>query len=134
MPQLWVKGPYRVHLWIKFLILNSVLRVSRRKNFTLSLWGLFLSCIVDEMFIDVPLLKGNSPVLKNSWLHPCNVSIIVDICSYLFKSSLEEAFCNSRCPAEKLVCSCTTLAVKNFTNTCEGVHFSAVSDLQLATA
>ena len=30
--------------------------------------GAFLSCVVDEMFIDVPWFRENSPALKNSWL------------------------------------------------------------------
>ena len=30
--------------------------------------GAFLSCVVDEIFIDVPWFRENSPALKNFWL------------------------------------------------------------------
>ena len=33
--------------------------------------GAFLSCVVDEIFIDVPWFRENSPALKNSWLRAC---------------------------------------------------------------
>ena len=63
------------------------------------------------------------------------MSIIVDICSWFFKSRHGEAFFKIRCPAEKstLSCSCTTLAVKNLKITCKGVNLSAVAGFQLAT-
>ena len=34
--------------------------------------GAFLSCVVDEIFIDVPWFRKNSPVLKNFWLRTYN--------------------------------------------------------------
>ena len=46
------KGPDIVVLWVKFSIENVVLRVSRRK--TEDFWGLFFSCVLNEMFFEVP--------------------------------------------------------------------------------
>ena len=64
------KMPWLCPSWVKFLILNVVLRVSRRKK-PIFFCGAFLSCVVDEMFIDVPWFRENSPALKNSWLRTC---------------------------------------------------------------
>ena len=41
---------------------NAALKASRRKNFEIFLSGAFLSCVVDEMFIEVPLFQETSPV------------------------------------------------------------------------
>ena len=61
--------PWLCPSWFKFLILNVVLRVFRRKKSIFFPCRTFLSCVVDEMFIDVPWFRENSPALKNSWLH-----------------------------------------------------------------
>ena len=45
-----------------------VLRVFRRKKPIFFPCRTFLSCVVDEMFIDVPWFRENSPALKSSWL------------------------------------------------------------------
>ena len=52
----WGKKPNCVHLWIESAIENVVLRTSRRKSLkeNFSLWSLFFSCVLDEMFIEVP--------------------------------------------------------------------------------
>ena len=47
--------------------------------------GAFLSCVADEMFIDVPWFRENSPALKNSWLRACiYLSIYLSICLSIF--------------------------------------------------
>ena len=84
--------PWLCPSWVKFLILNVVLRVSRRKKPIFFPCGAFLSCVVDEMFIDVPWFRENSPALKNSWLRASHVTKLV--------------FVNRR--AQK--CKCSTLA------------------------
>ena len=43
-----------VHLWVKFLISNTVLRIREKK-----LRKLLFSCVVDEMFIRAPLFQEN---------------------------------------------------------------------------
>ena len=51
------KCPDRVRLWVKFLILNAVLRVTRKKNSEIFPCGAFLSHAVVKMFIEVPLFQ-----------------------------------------------------------------------------
>ena len=74
VPQFWKKMPWLCPSWVKFLISNVVLRVSRRKINIFFPCGAFLSCVVDEMFIDVPWFRENSPALKNSWLRAWSLS------------------------------------------------------------
>ena len=64
------KRPDCVNLWVKFLIYNAVLKVSRRKNSKIFYCGAFSSCVVDEKFIGVTLFQETFPVLKHSWLRP----------------------------------------------------------------
>ena len=71
-PNFGKKMPWLCPSWVKFLILNVVLRVSRRKKPIFLFCRAFLSCVVDEMFIDVPWFRENTPALKNSWLCTCN--------------------------------------------------------------
>ena len=49
------KYPDFVQPWVKFLILNAVLRVFKRKNSKIFHCTAFLSCLVDEIFIEVHL-------------------------------------------------------------------------------
>ena len=53
--------PWLCPSWVKFLILNVVLRVSRRKKPIFFLCGAFLSCVVDEIFINAPWFRGKLP-------------------------------------------------------------------------
>ena len=55
---------------LNFVIQNAVLKVSRKKNFKMFPCGAFLSCVVDKMFIEVPLFQETYPALKYSGLHP----------------------------------------------------------------
>ena len=77
--------------WIKLLILNVVLRVSRRKKPIFFPCGAFLSCVVDEMFIDVPWFRENSPALKDSWLRAWRSSTgsfsVSSLMTYIFRVS-----------------------------------------------
>ena len=43
--------------------------------------GIFLSCVLNDMFIKVPWFQENSPALKNFWLRACF--------SYIFSIKLE---------------------------------------------
>ena len=38
--------------------------------------GAFVSCVVDKMFIEVPLSNKTSPAMKNSWLCPLTVKFL----------------------------------------------------------
>ena len=60
-----------VHLWVKFLIWNAFVRVSRNKNSEINLCRAVLWCTTDEMFIEMPLFQVASPGLKNPWLRSC---------------------------------------------------------------
>ena len=42
---------------LNFVIQNAVLRVSRKKNSKMFPCGAFLSCVVDKMFMEVPLFQ-----------------------------------------------------------------------------
>ena len=50
-----------VHLWIKFPTQNVVLRLSRRKNFTMFPCGVLFSWVFGEMFIKVPYFQSSLP-------------------------------------------------------------------------
>lgn len=52
-----------------------VLRVSSWKKNKVFPCGAFLSCIVDQIFIEVPWFQDNTPVLKNSWLRSRSTSV-----------------------------------------------------------
>ena len=67
----WKKSPDCVHLWIKFFIRNVVLTVSWRKNSKIFPSRVFLPCVFDEMFIEVPQFDETSSALKNFWLRAC---------------------------------------------------------------
>lgn len=43
-------------------------KITQEKKVHFFLGGSFLSCVVDEMFIEVPRFQENSPALKISWL------------------------------------------------------------------
>ena len=60
LPLLWKLKDF--HLWVKFLIWNAVLRVSRRKDFGA---GAFLLSVVQEIIMEVPLFQQTSPALTN---------------------------------------------------------------------
>ena len=51
-PDFGKKGPDRVHHWVKFSVLNAVLRVSRRNKSKMFPWGASFSCVFVEMFIE----------------------------------------------------------------------------------
>ena len=53
-PDFEKNNPDCVHFLVKFFIQNVVLRVSRRKNSKMFPCRTSLSCILDEMFIEVP--------------------------------------------------------------------------------
>ena len=59
------------HFWVKFLIWNVAVRVSRNKNSEINLCSVFLWCVVDGRFIEMPLFQVTSAALKNPWLRPC---------------------------------------------------------------
>ena len=44
------------------------LRISKKKISETFPCGVCLSCVEDDMFIEVPLFQETSPALKNSWL------------------------------------------------------------------
>ena len=46
------------------------LRVFKKKLQNIS-FEAFLSFVVDEMFIEVPIFQETSPALKNTWLRSC---------------------------------------------------------------
>ena len=72
---------------IEFVIWNTIFRISRRKNSEIVPCGVFLSCVLDEMFIDIdsPFFPKTFPALKNSWLRPWYVYIyIIYIYMYTF--------------------------------------------------
>ena len=92
VPQFWKKMPWLCPSWVKFLISNVVLRVSRRKINIFFPCGAFLSCVVDEMFIDVPWFQENSPALKNSWLLAW-----VSFCNKQFFSQTQITLSSSTC-------------------------------------
>ena len=55
-PDFWEKCPNWVHLWVKFLILNAVLSVSRKKISEIFPCGAFLSCVAIKcLSFKVPL-------------------------------------------------------------------------------
>ena len=54
------------HLRGTFLISNTTLRVSRRKNSKILPCGVFLSCVADEMLVKVSLFQKISPALNNN--------------------------------------------------------------------
>ena len=56
--------------WVKFLILDAVLIVFSRKNSKLFHCTVFLSCVIGEVFIEVPLFQETSFAMKQSWLRP----------------------------------------------------------------
>ena len=67
-----------VHLRVKLLIRNVVLRVTRGKKLRhFFLKG--LSCVADEMFVEVPLFQETSPALKNSWFRPFIFLVVSEI-------------------------------------------------------
>ena len=53
VPKFWKKDPDCVHLWVKFFIRNLVLTVSWRSNSKIFSSRVFLSCVFDEMFIEM---------------------------------------------------------------------------------
>ena len=53
-PDFGKKGPDCIHLCVKLSIQNLVLTVSRKKSSKFFLCGIFFSCAIDEMFIEVP--------------------------------------------------------------------------------
>ena len=64
----WEKCPVSVHLCVKFLIWNAILRVSRRKNSDIFPCRAYLSCVVNDMLVEFPLFQETFPALINSWL------------------------------------------------------------------
>ena len=60
-----------VHQWVTFLILKSYFKCIWEKNAEIFSCGAFFH-VVGEMFIEVPLFRETSSVLKNSWLHYWN--------------------------------------------------------------
>ena len=53
-PNIAEKGPYSVHLWVKYSIQNAVLRVSRRKNSKIFPVGHFYFVFLTKSFSDCP--------------------------------------------------------------------------------
>ena len=53
-PDFGKKGPDFAHHWVKFSILNVVLRGPRKKTSKMFPCGASFSCVFDEMFIEVP--------------------------------------------------------------------------------
>ena len=87
MSRFWEKNA----LNIEFVIWNTIFRISRRKNSEVVPCGVFLSCVLDEMFIDIdsPFFPKTFPALKNSWLRPWYVYIYyiyIYICIHLYLS------------------------------------------------
>ena len=52
------------------VLIYELLRVSRTESSKFFLCEVFLSCVVDEMFIEVSLFHETSHFLKNSWFLP----------------------------------------------------------------
>ena len=70
-----------------------MLLASRRKKSEIFLCGAFLSCVVDEMFIEVPLLRSPCSTPKNVWLCPMSVCLpaCLHVCMHMsvaFKAHL----------------------------------------------
>ena len=55
-----------------FSHLKCILRVSTEKTSEFFPCGVFLSCVVDETFIELPLSQKTSPPLKNFLLRTSN--------------------------------------------------------------
>lgn len=53
-----------VQRWVKFLIQDAILEVSRRKNCKGLPCGAFLLCVVDEMFIEMLLFQETSALIS----------------------------------------------------------------------
>ena len=56
--------------WLNFSFTMLFLRVFKKKLQNIS-FEAFLSFVVDEMFIEVPIFQETSPALKNTWLRSC---------------------------------------------------------------
>ena len=78
MHRIWQKLPWFCwSLGLNFTFKNAILRESRRKiSAEIFFCGAFVSCVVDKMFIEVPLSNKTSPAMKNSWLCPLTVKFL----------------------------------------------------------
>ena len=66
-----------LQLWVKLLIQNAVLTLSRRKNSKIFQYGPFLECVVDKIFTELLLFQNTYPnAQKNSWLRPCALLLL----------------------------------------------------------
>lgn len=65
LPDFWKKFHDCVPLWVKFLVYNVAFRVSRRKNSEIFPFRTFVSYVVDEISIEVPLFQETFRALKN---------------------------------------------------------------------
>ena len=93
-----------MYLWIKSLI--AVLRASGRKNSEIFPCGAFLSCVVDKLFIEVPLFQKTSPALKKFLVAPLifpplRYTITVSVLTFLLYGTRHQGE-----PCRKYRCMC----------------------------
>ena len=70
MPWLWSSWVLISHLKYGFMSFQE-------KKTHIFPCGAFLSCVVDEMFIEMPWFQENSPALKNSWLRAWKEHVMI---------------------------------------------------------